>query len=591
MSSIVQHAPGFSIEDAEKIAVDLFGVDGRCDKLPSERDQNFRLKTKDNRDFVLKIANALESFEALVLQNQVMERLGQSTRLHVDGISGIPRVGKTLDGNTIATVAGRNGQTHFVRLLTYLPGKPFARVKPHDADLLQGLGRFFGHVDHTLQGYDHPSAHRDFHWDLQHASRVVGELIKHIALPEKRDLVAGFLKQFQSHTEPLLADLRKSVIHNDGNDYNILVAPQGMWQNQVSGIIDFGDMVFSHTVNELAIVCAYAMLDKHDPLTAAGQIVKGYHEAFPLTENELAALYDLMCMRLCMSVCHSAHQSSLEPDNDYLRISEEPAWDLLQRLAAIHSHMAEYLFRDACGLMPVARSSQVVQWLEKEKKNVAPVVEADFEKGNMPIFDFSVGSTFPGLGTTSEDLVGMSSRIAAIIRESGANVGIGQYSEARAMYRTSAYETATEGMVERRTIHLGVDLFMPAGSKVTAFYDGKIHSFHNNAVHLDYGPTIILEHTTGEVPFYTLYGHLSLESLEGLEPGQIIQKGEVFAGIGDMDVNGGWSPHLHFQIITDLFGESGNFPGVARPSQRRVWQSLCPNPNLILNLFYIFFDA
>ena len=254
MSSIVQHAPGFSIEDAEKIAADLFGVDGQCDKLPSERDQNFRLKTKDNHDFVLKIANTLESFAALELQNQVMERRGQGTHLHVDGISSIPKVGKTLDGKTIATVAGRDGQTHFVRLLTYLPGKPFALVKPHDADLLHGLGRFFGQVDHTLQGYDHPSAHRDFHWDLQHASRVVGELIKYIALPEKRDLVTGFLKQFQSHTEPLLDGLRKSVIHNDGNDYNILIAPQGMWLNQVSGIIDFGDMVFSHTVNELAIV-------------------------------------------------------------------------------------------------------------------------------------------------------------------------------------------------------------------------------------------------------------------------------------------------------------------------------------------------
>jgi len=458
MSSIVQHAPGFSIENAETIAVELFGIDGQCNKLPSERDQNFRLRTKDNQDFVLKIANALESFEALELQNQVMERLGQGTRLHIDGISGIPKVCKALDGKTIATVEGRDGQTHLVRLLTYLSGKPFALVKPHDADLLYGLGRFFGHVDHTLQGYDHPSAHRDFHWDLQHASRVVGELIKHIALPEKRDLVAGFLKQFQSHTEPLLDDLRKSVIHNDGNDYNILVAPQGMWLNQVSGIIDFGDMIFSHTVNELAIVCAYAMLDKHDPLAAAGQIVKGYHAAFPLTENELAMLYDLMCMRLCMSVCHCAHQSSLEPDNEYLRISEKPAWDLLQRLAPNHSRMAEYLFREACGFTPVAHSTQVLQWLENETENVAPIVAVDFKKGDVPIFDFSVGSTFPSLGTTPEDLAGISSRIAATISESGA--GIGQYSEARAMYRTSAYETATEGMVERRTIHLGVDLFM-----------------------------------------------------------------------------------------------------------------------------------
>ena len=584
MPSMVQHAPGFSTKDAENFAADLFGIEGQCHKLPSERDQNYRLKTKEGRDLVLKIANALESFEALDFQNQVMERLGQGMRLQVDGVSGVPEVCKTLNGKTITTVKGRHDQAHFVRLLTYLPGKPLALVKPHAADLLYGLGRFFGHVDHTLKGFDHPSAHRDFHWDLQHASRVVGELIQHIATPEKRDLVAGFLKQFQKHTEPLLNDLRKSVIHNDGNDYNILVAPKGMWQNQVSGIIDFGDMVFSHTVNEPAIVCAYAMLDKHDPLTTAGHIVKGYHDVCPLMETELAVLFDLMCMRLCMSVCHSAHQSSLEPDNEYLRISEKPAWDLLKRLAPVHAHMAAYLFRDVCGLEPVPRSTRVVHWLEQNRQNFAPVVDVDFGKGDAPVFDFSVGSTFPGLGPSAEDLSGVSSCIAATISESGSGAGIGRYGEARAMYRTSAYETATEGMVERRTIHLGVDLFMNAGSKVAAFIDGKIHSFQNNAAPLDYGPTIILEHTTGEVPFYTLYGHLSLESLKGLEPGKTVRKGEVFAGIGDMGVNGGWSPHLHFQIIIDPLGESGNFPGVARPSQRCVWQSLCPDPNLILNI-------
>lgn len=350
MSSIVQHAPHFNRKDAEKIAADLFGIKGQCAKLPSERDQNYRLKAIDSREFVLKIANALESFEALEFQNQVMDRLGQGRGVRTDGAAGIPQVRRTLENKTITTVEGLDGQSHFVRLLTYLPGKPFARVKPHDADLLADLGRFFGHVDHALQGYDHPAAHRDFHWDLQQASRIVGDLMDFITLPEKRDLVAGFLKHFQTHTEPRLFDLRKSVIHNDGNDYNILVVPKGKWGHQVGGVIDFGDMVYAHTVNELAIVAAYAMLDKHDPLAAAGHIVKGFHETFPLVGQELSVLYDLMCMRLCMSVCICAHQQRLEPDNEYLSIDAEESWELLEVLQGVTYDDARAMMLAACEL-------------------------------------------------------------------------------------------------------------------------------------------------------------------------------------------------------------------------------------------------
>jgi len=584
MSSMVQHAPDFSLTDAEKMAADLFGVTGHCKKLPSERDQNFRLISNDGGDFVLKIANALDGPEVLDFQNQVMDRLAQGSHMQIDGAASSPEVRRTLGNEAITTVESRDGQTHFVRLLTYLPGKPLALVKPHDVDLLTSLGRFFGHMDHTLEGFDHASAHREFHWDLQHAPRVVADLIQHIATPEKQDMVSGYLKHFQTRTEPLLDSLRQSVIHNDGNDYNVLAVPKGEWGNQVGGVIDFGDMVYSHTINELAIVCAYAMLDKNEPMAAARHIVKGYHEVYPLTEKELAVLYGLVVMRLCMSVCHCAFQSSLEPDNEYLRISEKPAWNLLERLSSISPRMAEYLFRDACGLTPVAHSVRVVQWLEKEKNRFAPVVELNFRKGAPLVLDFSVGSTFMGLRQDSADPAGLTARIAAEMTAKNAGVGLGRYDEVRAIYSTPAFEELTDMMPERRTIHLGIDLYMPAGSSVAAFHDGKVHSLQNNAVHLDYGPTIILEHLADDIPFYTLYGHLSLDSLEGLEPGNTIRKGQAFASIGDMDVNGGWPPHLHFQLVVDLLGESGNFPGVALPSQRDVWKSLCPDPNVILGI-------
>ena len=113
------------------------------------------------------------------------------------------------------------------------------------------------------------------------------------------------------------------------------------WQQEVTGVIDFGDMVYTQTVNEVAIACAYAMLDKADPLAAAKSIVGGYHQVYPLTEPELAVLFDLIRMRLCMSVCHCAHQSHQEPENEYLRISERPAWALFHKLGDCQARLAE----------------------------------------------------------------------------------------------------------------------------------------------------------------------------------------------------------------------------------------------------------
>jgi len=132
---------------------------------------------------------------------------------------------------------------------------------------------------------------------------------------------------------------------------------------------------------------------------------------------------------------------------------------------------------------------------------------------------------------------------------------------------------------------VGLDLYKGSGEPVYAPLDGKVHSFANNPAPLDYGPAIILEHEIdGETRFYTLYGHLSPDSLSGLKVGMPVAKGQTIARIGVPATNGGWPPHLHFQIILDMLGESGNFPGVARPSERGLWTSICPDPNLMLGI-------
>jgi len=585
MSSIVQHAPRFSEQEAVRIALDLFGLEVSAKQLPSERDQNFCLTAADGKDYVLKLANSTESREALDFQNQAMLHLAGKRDIFDKSTTVVPDVLPTTGGEQITTVMGIDGTPHFVRLLTYLPGKPLALVRPHDADFLASLGRFFGSIDQALQDFDHPATHRDFHWDLNNAGSVIQSYLKHIKAPDNRNLVESFLERFQAETEPQLQDLRCGVIHNDANDYNVLVEPEGRWRNSVAGVIDFGDMVYTRIVHEVAIACAYAMLDKTDPLAVAGRVIAGYHQSFPLTEQELAVLFDLICMRLCMSVCHAANQSRHEPDNEYLRISEKPAWDLLNKLANIHPRLARYTFRDACGLSPVPRSTTIVKWLKSHFSEFASLIDGSLRDPHPVVFDLGVGSLLLGGDGAGADADAVTKKLFELMRSADARVGIGRYNEARLVYTAGHFEVQTDEMPENRTVHLGLDLYMPAGSRIYAPLDGRVHSFNNNRAPLDYGPTIIIEHQTGEGDsFYTLYGHLSPDSLNGLEVGRPVAKGQPIAQIGDTDVNGGWPPHLHFQIMVDMLGEHGNFPGVARPSQRDIWLAISPDPNIILGI-------
>lgn len=151
--------------------------------------------------------------------------------------------------------------------------------------------------------------------------------------------------------------------------------------------------------------------------------------------------------------------------------------------------------------------------------------------------------------------------------------GIGRYNENRTIYARSP-------LFAGRTVHLGIDIFMPAGTPVYAPLDGKVHSFQNNAHFGDYGPTIILEHEG----FYTLYGHLSTDSLYGLQEGQEVKAGQQIGKMGNTEENGNWPPHVHFQIITDMLGKKGDYPGVSSIEDREKYLKLCPDANIILGI-------
>jgi peptidoglycan LD-endopeptidase LytH len=166
------------------------------------------------------------------------------------------------------------------------------------------------------------------------------------------------------------------------------------------------------------------------------------------------------------------------------------------------------------------------------------------------------------------------------LKAKGKQFGIGGYMEQRAIYRRSEVFATDEA--DFRNIHLGIDVWTEAGTPVYAPYSGKIHSFQDNAGFGNYGPTIILEHDLDGTQLFSLYGHLAMTDLKGLQIGQEIQKGEAFCHVGPYPENGDWPPHLHFQLMWDMMGNQGDFPGVASKKDLEHYQKICPDPNFIL---------
>ncbi|HEV2388970.1 MAG TPA: aminotransferase class III-fold pyridoxal phosphate-dependent enzyme [Candidatus Acidoferrales bacterium] len=569
--------PAFTAADASLIARQSYGLRATARPLPSERDRNFLLTTEAGEKFVLKIASAFDDPAVLDFQNRALERLA----LRLPALA-VPRLRPASTGEPIARIAASGGATHLVRLLTYIPGKLLAEVAPHTPALLRSLGGVLGQIDAALADFDHPAAERELKWDLKRAGWI-REYLGSIENGDWRAAVERALRIFDAEVAPALPSLRTSVIYNDANDYNVLVGPGDPWSRRVIGVIDFGDMLRSATVSELAVAAAYAMLGKPDPLAAAAHVVAGYHEAFPLAEPEIELLFPLVSIRLAVSVANAAYQRVAEPGNEYLTISEAAAGQTLERLASIHPRFAHYAFRHACGLPACPQTGAIVRWLGENAHALAPVVDPDPRVAPRLVFDLSVAGSEAADPAGWADPKSAGERLFRRMRDAGAAIGIGRYNEPRTVYNAPAFLLPGNDGPEWRTIHIGLDLFLEPGAPVFAPLDGVVHSFANNAAPLDYGPAIVLEHAVPAqgFSFFTLYGHLSLDSLAGLAPGLPVKRGVRIARIGDSSVNGGWPPHLHFQIIADMLGRAGDFPGVAPAAEREIWLDVSPNPNLI----------
>ena len=578
---MIDDPPCFGPEHAAALAGELLGAAATIAALPSERDQNFLLGIDGEPRLVLKIAAAGEDRGFLAAEQRAMQHVARR-------FARTPRVQLLRDGTTLAEVTAPDGRIHLAWAVSVVPGAPLAGVAHRSPELFGELGAAVAELTLALDGFDDPALHRDFHWDLAHGRAVIA---RHRGLIADRELGAAIdavVRSFDDHTAPGLAALPRSAIHGDVNDHNVLVAgspaPLGHGQ-RVTGIVDFGDMVHGITIGELAIAAAYAMLDAPDPLSVLWQLVRGYRAVRAITEPELRAVFGLAALRLAMSACLAAYQHSRRPDHAYLAVSQAPLGRTLPRLARIPFGVAAATARSACGLEPVAASAAVRGWLATRSGETAPVLGIDLRREPALVLDLEIGSALVGSDPRDNAEPAFTERVFGAIRDAGVRVAIGRYDEPRLLYTTPAFAAGDGTLGEPRTVHLGLDLFAPAGTPVYAPLDGEVHAADVQPLPLDYGGVVMLRHRTDDgTGFYTLYGHLRPSSFAGLRVGQRVARGEPIAALGAPQHNGGWTPHLHLQIICDLLGLGSEFPGVSTASRRDVWRSVSPDPNLIVGI-------
>lgn len=565
--------------EAVRLAREIYGLNVSAQTLPSEYDDNFQITTRDGQSFVLKVMCAARERAFVEMQCVALEHISRRAP-HLN----LQRVYPTRSGAAFECAKIADGGERLVWMLSYLPGTVLAEARPHSQELLESSGRLLGEIDKALQDCSHSYARRELKWDLSRAEWI-REHVHHINDPARRALVEKVIGLYEREIVPVAEQLRHGVIYGDANDYNVIVGSALKQPREIAGVIDFGDMHHGFIVAEPAVAAAYAVFGKHNPLEAAAAVVRGYRSAFPLDEIEIAALYPLIGMRLALSVVNSAQRKTLKPDDPYVTISEAPAWEALERLAKIHPRFAHYSFRAACGLEAVPRNKSVRGSLEKDARTSASILDVDLRNEPCRVLGLSVGSTFLGANPEASETPALTEAIFKEMKRAGVSVGVGRYNEGRLLYSSPLFRASENPMDERRTIHLGIDLFVEPGSKLHAPLDGVVHVLANNAAALDYGPVVILKHVTGDgEEYFTLYGHLAKETLRNLKIGQGISKGQAFATVGTADENGGWPPHVHFQIILDLLDLDKDFPGVAKASERAVWTSLSPDPNLILGI-------
>lgn len=388
----------FSEAAIQTLVKEHYGLNVSVKSLNGYDELNFLLSNDQNEKYILKISNESHSFPFLEAQVKIIRHLSQSNMADLFQHFCLNKEGEEL------TKIEKDSKIYYLRILNFLEGTFWVEKEHKPNSLFHNLGSFLGNMDKALQDFSHPAMHRSYTWDISRASEA-NDGLKYILNHERRRIASYFLLQFDTEIVPKIHQLRHAYIHNDANDYNVLVQ-----EDKISGLIDFGDMVFTALINNLAIACTYAMLDQEDPLACAALIVAGYHKAYPLTEQETDLLYYLIAGRLCISVTQSAYNASLDSDNEHHFITERPAWDLLYQLIKINPIKAQDAFRKACGFEGVIKENDYSDLLKVRQEKIGRNLSIGY-KDKLKIVKGALQYLYDDQGRTFVDCVNNPSHV------------------------------------------------------------------------------------------------------------------------------------------------------------------------------------
>ena len=342
-------APAFSTAQAEEIAQRAFGLRASAHALASERDQNFRLRTADGSEWVLKIANPAEDPALLDMQTRALLHIAE-----VDPELSVPRVRTKPEGALFHEVDADDGRRFIVRLLSFLPGQLLDDAAPHPA-LARDVGAMAARLARALRGFSHPSSHHALLWDLTQAPDL-RERTHHIESASRRCVIEEVLDHFATEVLPRLRQQRAQVIHNDVSRMNTLVDG-----HRVSGVIDFGDMIHAPIVCDLAVPISELLVVYPEPIATAAEITAGYHSVIPLEDEEIRLIPDLAATRCAMYVAVAHWRVREHPENTaYIMAGVEETAILLDRMREWGAERMHSALRRACAAPATGADASLV---------------------------------------------------------------------------------------------------------------------------------------------------------------------------------------------------------------------------------------
>ncbi|MBM7344257.1 phosphotransferase [Pantoea coffeiphila] len=320
-------APAVSLSEIQSVVAARYGIEGTARLLTAERDQNCCIEQENGNRYVFKISNPSESASVVDFQIAALN--------HIAGASPdlpIPRVVPTLAGRSCENVTWRDGSITLVRMLSYLDGVQIKETERTPGQR-RSMATCLAQLNLALHGFSHSAASHDLLWNVSAAHRL-NEQLESVIHPDRRRLAEEFMRRFKQHVLPSLPALRSQVIHNDFHLYNVLVAPEE--PDRISGIIDFGDLLYAPLVGEVATAAAFHMTGCADPFEGPAEFVGAYHRTLALTEPEQEIVTDLMATRHLITALISEWRAARYPHNrDYILRHNPAAWEALAQMAEI----------------------------------------------------------------------------------------------------------------------------------------------------------------------------------------------------------------------------------------------------------------